>query len=80
MNTINKEGDETMTKKSSQEQREQLQKKELKNNPMGIFSDQLNQAQSGMPNTTGMSLKEVGALIVLGIVGLIGYGVYKMFS
>lgn len=68
-----------MTKKSSQEQREQLQKKELKNNPTGIFSDQFNQAQSGMPNTTGMSLKEVGALIVLGIVGLIGYGAYKMF-
>lgn len=68
-----------MTKKSSQEQREQLQKKELKNNPTGVFSDHFNQAQSGMPNTTGMSLKEVGALIVLGIVGLIGYGVYKMF-
>lgn len=68
-----------MTKKSTQEQREQLQKKELKNNPTGIFSDQFNQAQSGMPNTTGMSLKEIGVLIVLLIVGFVGYGVYKMF-
>ena len=70
-----------MSKKEKPEElRDHLYKEELKNNPTGHFNDTFNRAQSGMPGTSGMSLKELGGVIVFFILVLIGYGIYKLLS
>lgn len=64
---------------TSEELRERLRQEELKNNPTGTFNDTFNRAMSGMPDTSGMSWKETGVLILI-IVGCIAlYMVYKLF-
>jgi hypothetical protein len=63
-------------RETPEEQRERLRQEELKNNPTGTLNDTLNRAQSGMPDTTGMSLKEISVLI---LVLIVGYIVYKLF-
>ncbi len=60
-------------------EREILHQKELKKNPTGNFTDHLNRAQSGMPNTSGMSSKELGWVILFFVLLFLGYGLYKMF-
>ncbi|MBT2571166.1 DUF6366 family protein [Planococcus sp. ISL-110] len=55
------------------EQRNRLSIEEKKRNPAGNVNDSINQTGSGMPNTSGMSLKEVGGIILLLVIILIGY-------
>lgn len=61
------------------EQRERLSSKEQKRNPAGNVNDSINQAQSGTPNTSGMSLKEVGGMILLLVIIVLGYSLYQVF-
>lgn len=69
-----------MSKKSeSTNEQERIIRNEQKNNPTGNFNDSLNKAQSGMPNTSGMSLKEVGGIILFLIVIFLGYSLYNVF-
>ena len=63
----------------SKKERERLLQEEQKNNPTGTFNDSFNQTQSGMPNTSGMSWKEVGGLLLFLLVIYIGYSIYKFF-
>ena len=63
----------------SKNEQEIIYHKEQQNNPAGNLNDSLNKVQSGVPNTSGMSLKEIGGIILFFIVVLIGYGLYKMF-
>lgn len=63
-----------------EKKRERLYREEQKNNPAGHFNDTFNRAQSGMPNTSGMSWKELGALILFFIIIFIGYSLYKFFK
>ena len=66
-------------KEAPEQEREQLYQKEQQKNPVGNFNDNLNRTQAGMPNTTGMSTKEIGGLIVIIIVAFIVYSIYKLF-
>ena len=68
-----------MEKDSSPEQkREHLRQTEIKNNPTGTLHDALNRGSNG--NLTdfsgGMGWKGTGILIVLLIVGYIGYKLF----
>ncbi|MFL0582127.1 DUF6366 family protein [Solibacillus silvestris] len=45
--------------------------------PAGNFNYNLNRTQAGMPNTTGMSIKEIGVLIIIVIVIFIVYSNYN---
>lgn len=65
-------------KETPEKQREYLTQEEQRKNPAGNFNDHLNRSQAGMPNTFGMSVKEIGVLILIVVVLFIGYGVYKM--
>ena len=67
-------------KETPGQERERLYREELKKNSSGNFNDNLNRTQSGMPNTTGMSTKEVGGLIVIIFVIFIVYSIYKLFQ
>ena len=68
-----------MSKKEKPEElREHLYKEELKNNPAGQLNDTINKTQSGMPVTSGMSLKELGWIIIFIILFLFGYGMYNL--
>jgi len=68
------------TKKETPEQeRERLYQEEQKKNPAGNLNDNLNRTQSGMPNTTGMSTKEIGVLILIVLVIFVVYSIYKYF-
>ena len=68
------------TRKETPEQdRELLYREEQENNPSGNFNDNLNRTQSGMPNTTRMSTKEIGILILGVLVIFIVYSIYKLF-
>ncbi|MGN7476346.1 DUF6366 family protein [Solibacillus silvestris] len=66
-------------KKKPEEIRRDLYKKEQINNPAGNLNDQMNRVQSSMPNTSGMSLKEIGGIILFLIIFMLGYSMYKMF-
>ncbi|MFL0584747.1 DUF6366 family protein [Solibacillus silvestris] len=66
-------------KETPERERERLYREEQKNNPSGNFNDNLNRTQSGMPNTTGMSTKEIGVLILIVLVIFIVYSIYKAF-
>ncbi|MGE7023238.1 DUF6366 family protein [Solibacillus cecembensis] len=66
-------------KETPEKQRERLTQEEHKKNPAGNFNDHLNRTQAGMPNTSGMSVKEIGVLILIFVVLFVGYSVYKMF-
>lgn len=65
-------------KGTPEKQREHLTQEEQRKNPAGNFNDHLNRSQAGMPNTSGMSVKEIGVLIFIVVVLFVGYGVYKM--
>ena len=68
------------TRKETPEQdRDRLYREEQENNPSGNFNDNLNRTQSGMPNTIGMSTKEIGVLILVVLVIFIVYSIYKLF-
>jgi hypothetical protein len=54
-------------KETLEQERERVYREEQKNNPAGNFNDNLNRTQSCMPNTTGMSTKEIGGLIVVSL-------------
>ena len=66
-------------KERPEQERERLYQEEQKKNPTGNFNDSFNRTQSGMPNTTGMSTKEIGVLILIILVIFIGYSIYKLF-
>lgn len=52
-----------------------LYKQELQNNPTGNVRDHLQHAQSSVPNTSDMSAKEIGVLIVVAVILFILYRV-----
>ncbi|MCP1145107.1 DUF6366 family protein [Lysinibacillus endophyticus] len=60
-------------------EQERLQQEEQKNHPTGTFNDSFNQTQSGMPNTSGMTWKEIGGLILFLLIIFVGYSIYKFF-
>ncbi|MBM7663956.1 hypothetical protein JOC25_000412 [Solibacillus kalamii] len=64
-------------KETPEQERERLYQEEQKKNPAGNFNDNLNRTQAGMPNTTGMSIKEIGVLIIIVFVIFIVYSIYK---
>ena len=66
-------------KETAEQERERLYREEQQKNPTGNFNDNLNRTQAGMPNTTGMSTKEIGVLILIVLVILIVYSTYKLF-
>ena len=66
-------------KETAEKQRERLYQEEQKKNPAGNFNDNLNRTQAGMPNTSGMSIKEFGVLILIILVVFIVYSIYKLF-
>lgn len=66
-------------KETPEKERERLYREEQKKNPAGNFNDNLNRTQAGMPNTTGMSAKEIGMLILIILVAFIVYSIYKLF-
>lgn len=68
-----------MSKQNPQDQRERLSHEEQKRNPAGNVNDSINRAQSGMPNTSGMGLKEIGGVILLLLVILVVYSLYTVF-
>lgn len=65
-------------KETPQQVRERMSQEEQRKNPAGNFNDHLNRTQAGMPNTTGMSVKEIGVLILIAFVIFIGYSLYKL--
>ena len=65
-------------KETPEHERERLYREEQQKNPAGNFNDNLNRAQSGMPNTTGMSTKEIGILILIIFVVFIVCSLYKL--
>ena len=66
-------------KETPEQERERIYREEQKKNPAGNFNDNLNRTQAGMPNTTGMSAKEIGVLILIVLVIFIVYSIYKAF-
>lgn len=66
-------------KETPENARERLYREEQQKNPTGNFTDNLNRTQAGVPNTTGMSIKEIGVLILIIFVIFIGYSIYKLF-
>ena len=66
-------------KETPEQERERLYQKEQQKNPAGNVNDNLNRTQAGMPNTTGMSTKEIGGLTVIIVVIFIVYSIYKLF-
>ena len=64
-------------RETPEQERERLYREEQKKNPSGNFNDNLNRTQSGMPNTTGMSIKEIGVLILVIFIIFIVYSIYK---
>ncbi|WP_374723865.1 DUF6366 family protein [Calidifontibacillus erzurumensis] len=55
----------TTKKETPEQERERLHQEEQKKNPAGNFNDHFNLTKAGMPNTTGMSVKEIGVLILI---------------
>lgn len=68
-----------MNPKRPADQREELLKKEHQKNPAGNATDAFNCARGGVPNTAGMSAKEVGGTILFFILVLLGIGIYQHF-
>lgn len=68
-----------MKKERPADQRERLQKLEHLKNPMGNATDAFNRARGGVPNTAGMSAKELGGTILFLILVLLGIGIYQYF-
>ncbi len=66
-------------KETAEQERERLYREEQQKNPTGNFNDNLNRTQASMPNTTGMSTKEIRVLILIVLVILILYSTYKLF-
>ena len=66
-------------KETTDQERERFYREEQQKNPTGNFNDNLNRTQAGMPNTTGMSTKEIGVLILGVLVIFIVYSIYKLF-
>lgn len=66
-------------KETLEKERERLYQKEQQKNPAGNFNDHVNRTQSCMPTTTGMSVKEIGVLILIILVIFIAYSIYKLF-
>ena len=64
-------------KETPKQERERLYREEQKRNPAGNFNDNLNRTQAGIPNTSGMSIKEIGVLIIILLVIFIVYSIYK---
>lgn len=69
----------TTRKETPEQERERLYREEQKKNPAGNFNDNVNSTQTGMPNTTAMSTKEIGVLILIVLVIFIVYSFYKLF-
>ncbi|MFK8794007.1 DUF6366 family protein [Planococcus plakortidis] len=63
----------------SEDQRDRLQLKDQKDHAGSNVNDSTNRAQSGMPDTRGMGLKEIGGVILLLVILVIAYGLYQMF-
>ena len=66
-------------KETPEQERERLYHEEQQKNPAGNVNDNVNRTQAGMPNTTGMSTKEIGILIVIIVVVFVVYSIYKLF-
>ena len=69
----------SIKKETTEKERERLYQKEQQKNPAGNLNDNLNRTQAGMPNTTGMSIKEIGGLILIILMIFIVYSIYKLF-
>lgn len=68
-----------MSNKKPEDQRDRLQLKDQKEHAGSNVNDSTNRAQSGMPDTRGMGLKEIGGVILLLVILVIAYGLYQMF-
>lgn len=79
MKTTAKGGNIMSNNEKPEDQRDRLQLKEQKDNPPGNANDASNRAQSGMPETRGMGLKDIAGIILLLVILLIGYGLYQVF-
>lgn len=66
-------------KEMTKKERERLYQEEQQKNPVGNFNDNLNRTQAGMPNTSGMSSKEIGVLILIILAIFIVYSICKLF-
>ncbi|MER2009196.1 MAG: DUF6366 family protein [Psychrobacillus sp.] len=64
-------------KETPEQERERLYREEQTRNPAGNFNDNLNRTQAGTPNTSGMSIKEIGVLIIIILVIFMVYSIYK---
>lgn len=66
------------SKEKPEEKRERLRQQELKNNPTGSLRDGLNRSENGnlADSTGGMDWKGTGILILLLILGFIGYNLF----
>ncbi|OUZ38650.1 DUF6366 family protein [Solibacillus kalamii] len=64
-------------KETPEQERVRLYREEQKRNPAGNFKANLNRTQAGIPNTSGMSIKEIGVLIIIILVIFIVYSIYK---
>ncbi|WP_434399864.1 DUF6366 family protein [Planococcus sp. 11815] len=62
-----------------EDQRDRLQLKDQKEHAGSNVNDSTNRAQSGMPDTRGIGLKEIGGVILLLVILVIAYGLYQMF-
>lgn len=62
-----------------EDQRDRLQLKDQKDHAGSNVNDSTNRAQSGMPDTRGMGLKEIGGVILLLVILVIAYGLYQVF-
>lgn len=62
-----------------EDQRDRLQLKDQKEHAGSNVNDSTNRAQSGMPDTRGMGLKEIRGVILLLVILLIAYSLYQVF-
>ncbi|NSL51572.1 DUF6366 family protein [Calidifontibacillus erzurumensis] len=69
----------TTKEETPEQERERLHQEEQKKNPAGNFNDHLTLTLADMPNTTGMSVKEIGVLILIVLLIFIVYIIYKLF-
>lgn len=69
----------SIRKETPEKDRERLYCEEKQNHLVGNFNDNLNRIQTGIPNITGMSAKEIEVLILIILKVFIVYSIYKLF-
>ena len=68
-----------MPNNKPEDQRDRLQLKDQKEHAGSNVNDSANRAQSGMPDTRGMGLKEIGGVVLLLVILVIVYSLYQVF-